>query len=246
VPDYADWTESIELLGTEIQVPIDVQGAFIQVPVDIQGQFVDLTVDIVAQTVGNITIDIAAQSIGNINVKIAASAVTLNVAIQSSAVTLNVNISSQTSNININIAAQAGNVTIEVKAQTVAVKTQGEWSPQAGQQKYVTGSGSNLANGVAAYVDYSVPTGKSLYITHFGFSIGATVASNGDLPQIGRCSLYNYSTGTDLAWIGGNGGSGLSFPTPIKLTTAQVIRIIATNLANHSCNIWLCWGGYEL
>jgi hypothetical protein len=84
--DYADWTESIELLGSEVMVPFDVQGAYIQVPmdlqgaliqmpVDIQGQYIDLKVDIVAQTVGSIAIDISAQTIGNLAISVSAQSV---------------------------------------------------------------------------------------------------------------------------------------------------------------------------
>jgi hypothetical protein len=268
MPDYADWTESVELLGTEItipieieavtvnvpitiagsdiQMPVDIQGSYIQMPVDIQGQYITLKIDIVAQSVGNIGIDIKAQTIGNIAVNIAASAVTLNVAIQSSAVTLNVNISSQTGNININIAAQAGNVTIEVKAQTVAVKTQGEWSPQAGQQKYVTGSATIASFQGTSNVDYSVTSGKTLYITHLSFSCGASASANADLYQMGKLLLYNYSTSTWLAVIGGNGGQSVSFPTPIKVLSTHVIRMIMQNYANHSLDMFCGWGGYEI
>jgi hypothetical protein len=224
MPDYADWTESIELLGTEIQVPIDIQGAFIQVPIDIQGQYVDLTVDIVAQTVGNIAIDIAAQTIGNISVNIAASAVTLN----------------------INIAAQAANVTIEINAQTVAVKLQPDWSSQQGQHKFFRVSGSNIATGVSAAANYTVTAGKTLFITHFGGSMYGTAAADRDKDQICYMNIMNNTTATILAELGGHGGGGMVLPTPVKIPAGEVFRYQTWNFSNHNCEVYLTAGGYEI
>jgi len=87
--DYADWTDSIELLGSEIQVPIDIQGGYIMVPIDLQGSYIQMPVDIQGQYI------------------------TLDVNITASDVTLNVNISSQTANVTIDIKAQ----TVAIKSQ---------------------------------------------------------------------------------------------------------------------------------
>jgi len=213
MPDYADWTESIELLGSEVMVPFDVQGAYIQVPmdlqgaliqmpVDIQGQYVDLKVDIVAQTVGSIAIDISAQSIGNL--------------------------------------------TIDVSAQTVAVKTQGEWSPQQGLQKYLTNVVSGLTSGAEAYTSYTVPTGKTLYVTHMGFTIWGVASAERDSNQIGWSRIQNATTSIDLAYIGGNGGHGIAFPTPLKIPADEVCRIYIGNGSDHDVYGWYSWGGYEI
>lgn len=73
--DYPDWTDMVQLVGTDIMLAVDIQGAYIMMAVDIQAQYVTLDIDIVAQTVGNININIAAQSAGAINVDIAAQTV---------------------------------------------------------------------------------------------------------------------------------------------------------------------------
>lgn len=62
--DYPDWSRLIQVIGSDIMIPIDIQGAYIMMPVDIQAQYVNLNIDIVAQTVGDINIDIDAQSVG--------------------------------------------------------------------------------------------------------------------------------------------------------------------------------------
>jgi hypothetical protein len=84
--DYPDYTRAQQIIGSNIQVPIDIQGAYIMMPVDIQAQYITLSIDIVAQTIGNIAVNIAAQTAGNITVNIAAQSL---------------------SNLNINLNAQA-------------------------------------------------------------------------------------------------------------------------------------------
>lgn len=119
--DYPDFTESIQIVGTDITLPILITACT-----------VTFNIDIVAQTVGNIGIDIKAQTLAQLNINLAASAITLNVAIQSSAVTLNVDITAQTLaqlnvnlaasaiTLNINISSQTANIGIDIKAQTLA------------------------------------------------------------------------------------------------------------------------------
>lgn len=73
--DYPDYTDVMQIIGSDIMVPIDLQAAYIMMPIDIQAQYVTLDIDIVAQTVGNITVDIAAQNVGNITIDIEAQSV---------------------------------------------------------------------------------------------------------------------------------------------------------------------------
>ena len=202
MPDYADWTESIELLGTEIQVPIDIQGAFIQMPIDIQGQYVTL----------------------DINIESVAADVTMNVNITASAVTIN----------------------MDIKAQSVAIKSQGEWSPQAGQQKYFRVSGSSVAVGGSAAADYTVTAGKTLFITHFGGSMYGTAAADRDKDQVCYMNIMNNTTAIILAELGGHGGGGMVLPTPVKIPAGEVFRYQIWNFSNHVCEVYLTAGGYEI
>jgi hypothetical protein len=172
----------------------------------------------------NLAIDIVAQTIGYIQMDLAAQSI---------------------GNIAINIAGQIANVDISLQAQSIAIKSQGEWAPQEGQQKYWYGSGTVAAPGVAN-IDYTVTEGKTLYVTHFSFSCGATTAEDKDKNQNGKAILYNYSTSTWLVFLGGNGGDGLPFPTPIKFTSGQVVRMIMQNVAGHEMAMYCNFGGYEL
>jgi hypothetical protein len=198
--DYADWTESIELLGSEIMLPIDVQGAVIMLPLDIQGATIMMPVDLQGQTV----------------------------------------------DLDINIVAQTVDVTINITAQTVAIKSQGEWSPQQGQQKYFQASAGNIAYSYGANTYYTVPTGKTLYLTHLTFGCWAYAAADGDKDQIAYCHIRNHTDDTILAALGGSGGGSVSFPTPLKVSAGKLLDLTIINYANHAVNVWASCGGYEI
>lgn len=221
--DLPDWTTHEQIKGTDVMVATDIQGTYVMLACDIQGQYVTLEMDIVAQSIGNINVNIAAQSAN-----------------------INVNLSSQTGDINVNIAAQAGNVTISVAAQAVAIKNQGEWAPQQSQQKYYTNGATNQAFGGSVTGSYTVPSDKNLYITHIAFANFAHSAADGDKLQIAECYLLNFTTVTYMAFLGGNGGGGVTFPTPIKIAGGQRVDIVAYNYANHNTDIFVSWGGYEI
>ncbi|GAJ22209.1 unnamed protein product, partial [marine sediment metagenome] len=54
--DYPDWSRLIQVIGSNVQIPIDVQSSYIMMPIDIQGQYVDLNVAITAKNIENIMI----------------------------------------------------------------------------------------------------------------------------------------------------------------------------------------------
>lgn len=68
--DYPDYTNVMQIIGSDIMVPFDIQAAYIMMPIDIQAQYMNLKIDIAAQTIGNIGIDIKAASVEKINVDI--------------------------------------------------------------------------------------------------------------------------------------------------------------------------------
>jgi len=243
---YPDWTKLMQVIGSDIQVPIDIQGSYIMMPVDIQAQYTTLEIDVVAQSVGNITIDIAAQSIGNLDINIAASAVTLDINIASQAANVDVNIAASAVTLNISGSVSiTGVAQVDIEAQSVAVKPQAEWSPQQAQQKYFVFYDSGIGSGSWSQSDYTVTTGKTLYITHISFYLlgyGATY----DISGGAGLTLYNVSSGSYLAVIGGQSGNGVSFPTPLKVTSGQTIRVSIGNMTNQTLQGHACWAGYEI
>jgi len=209
--DYADWTESIELLGSEIMVPFDVQGAYIQVPMDLQGALIQMPVDIQGQY---ITLDI--------NIESVAADVTLNVNITASAVTIN----------------------MDIVAQSVGVYLQPEWAAKQGQDKNFAGYTENTVRFGTASVEYTVPSGKTLYMYAITGASNAYVDSNSELNQM--CMVQIQVNATPMASIGGNGGAGMNFSKPYKLAAGQVLTLICENMSNHTCDLRIAANGYEL
>lgn len=78
--DYPDWTRLIQLIGTNIMLPIDIQGSYIMMPMDLQGASITLDINILtseatidiaidaANVTGNIAVDIKAHSIENLTI----------------------------------------------------------------------------------------------------------------------------------------------------------------------------------
>lgn len=188
--DYPDWTDIIQIVGSDIMVPIDVQGAYIMMPVDIQAQYMTLNIDITAQTIGNLTID--------------------------------------------------------VEAQSVAMFIGAEWNIKEGNGKTLNVSGVNYGFGDSGYISYTIPTGKTYYITYLSFGNRASAAENADLNQMGGAYLWDQTDSKYLALIGGNGGGGVSFPAPLELATGKELRLYVVNRANHDCDPNACCGGYVI
>jgi len=210
--DYPDYTSLMQIIGTDITLPIDIK----------------------AVTVAHIDVDIAAQSVGNIAVAIAASTVTLNVAIASSAVTLNVDVKAQT----------LTDFKITVNAQNVGVYLQPEWAALQGIDKNFIGIATNKAWEESVEVTYTVPAGKTLYITSVGGSSYASAQANADLNQICRIGLaFGIIT---LCQLGGNSGCGLTFSKPYSIAGGQTMSLWIVNEANHITNLRVFANGYEV
>ena len=226
--DYPDYTSLMQIIGSDIMVPIDVQGAYIMMPVDIQAQYLTLEIDIVAQSLTALNIDITAQTIGNIAVNIAASAITLNVAIASSAVTFNVDITTQT----------LTTLKIDIKTQSLGLYLQPEWAALQGMDVNVTGGTAGYSPGVEyVTVSYAVPAGKTLFISHWG---AATITQACNI--MGR--LYNATTATYLATSGGAQGFAVVLNKPIKLTTGQTLYLYVAHLGTGTSTLLAHFGGY--
>lgn len=61
--DYPDFTRLMQIIGTEIMIPFDIQGANIMLPMDLQGANITLDINIKAKAV-TLTVDIEAQQVG--------------------------------------------------------------------------------------------------------------------------------------------------------------------------------------
>lgn len=102
--DRPDYTEDIQIAGSDIDVPISIDAQTVTLDINIETCAVTINVDIVAQTVGNLEIDIAAQSVGNLDIDIAAQTLSQ----------LNINIKAQAIDIDINLEGPTGGYAVEV------------------------------------------------------------------------------------------------------------------------------------
>ena len=206
--DYPDWTDSVQIVGTDIMVAIDLQAAYIMMPVDIQAQYLTLNIDITAQTLANLKVDINAASIGNIGIDIK--------------------------------AATIGNLTIDIEAQSVGVYLQPDWQVKAGTDKNIYASASLADATWTKVLDYTVPTGKTFYLTQWGFMVSATTGMNAYL-------YYTHiTTDTELACGGGYFGGMQSFTKPIAIVAGDKIRMMLIHFAGTAKGTGCSIGGYEL
>ncbi len=97
-----------------------------------------------------------------------------------------------------------------------------------------------------AIVLYTVPPGRTLYITQFGFSSYASVAADGDNNQICRGLIYNLTLFANLWVTSGNGGDGLMFPKPLVVEAGHQVGFYSGNFSNHTCVLQVAAGGYEV
>lgn len=173
----------------------------------------------------DITLNINIESSGiTLPVAINASTVALDVNITSS-VQLNVNIASSDITLNVNITASTVTLNISFTGQVDAVYIASQWWSKQAQEQYLYGTASSQASGSAAdVVTYTVPTGKTLFLTAFGAYVAVNDAN---------CIAYlnNWTDGIVFAATGGQGGCGMSFDTPARITAGKTLKLWVAHYA---------------
>jgi hypothetical protein len=123
-----------------------------------------------------------------------------------------------------------------------------EWAAVEGIDK--TFGGGNL-NGMTyganpVEVDYTVPTGKTLYITDVDWNLFADAAANADANQIGVLYVSDSTTSAVFTTLGGNGGAGRSYSRPIIIPAGHVFHLKLWAWTNHPCGGNVNARGYEV
>jgi len=186
----------------------------IKLPVDIQAQYVNLDVDVVAQTIGNLNVDIAAQTIGNLAVNIAASAITMNVTV-------------------------TGTANINIIAQTVGIFLQPEWAAKEGTDKDLSGSSAADLGTAYMIITYTVPAGKTLFISHFG---AHTRITSGNV----IAKIWNHTTMIVKAITGGAQGCSMPLNKPIVIPGGEIAALVVEQMAADTQVVTGHIGGYEI
>jgi hypothetical protein len=86
-------------------------------------------------------------------------------------------------------------------------------------------------------------------MTHASFMVFDSAAGTpAGLPVGIDIEDYNPSAGTStkLAFLGGNGGGSISFPTPVKVAGDHIIYVHGYNSCEMSLSFYASFGGYEL
>ena len=131
-------------------------------------------------------------------------------------------------------------------AQKVGLYLQPEWAAlQALDKNFVT-QGLDVSPEVAVYLDYAVPSGKNLYVCGYSTSITSNLVTDYDHHIRVRGHIRNYTDNILLVHMGGEGGSGLTFPKPVTIPGGKTMRINAQNFNNIDCDIFLSTWGYEI
>ncbi|GAH99906.1 unnamed protein product [marine sediment metagenome] len=175
-----------------------------------------------------------------------ASEIMMPVDLQGSFIMMPVDLQAQYVDLDVKIVAQTVNVDIEINAQNVGVKIESEWQSFQGNEKDQFKESGPLAWSESfATVDYAPPEGKDLYITGMAFAIYPAAADDYDHHLRGEAVLFCSYLGNEISPIGGEGGGGITFPTPIKIPSQKNVSVRGTNWSNITCKMHVSWWGYE-
>lgn len=261
MPDYPDYTDAMQVIGSDIMIPMDIQGAYIMMPVDIQAQYLEyLDINIKAQTVGNILVDLKAQSVGNILVDIKAQSVG-NLAVNiADAVTIDINIASITGGVTFNIGSVTGTVNVDITTQSIAdfkinidaqnvgVYLQPEWAALKILDKNFYAVNTVAAWEEYAKTDYEVTGGGDLYICGVSCVINPNTNTDYDHQLHFRVKVSDYSDTTEdvLVTFGGNGGGSVVLPKPIVIPDGHHLWSWIISNTNVPCTIGISTWGYQV
>ncbi len=182
--------------------------------------------DIEAQTIEQLNIDIIAQTLATLDVDLVAQTL---------------------GSLNVDIIAQTiGNIAINILQQAVGIFLQPEWSAKEGTDKDFDVVEVDMPWLGSASGNYTVPAGKTLYITDCSFMIRATYAADSDHPLPFFGYLYDETTGVYLARISGNVGVSKVFTKPGVVPENNVFTYVIYNASPISTSIAVHANGFEI
>ena len=120
------------------------------------------------------------------------------------------------------------------------------WAAKEATDKNLYGSETNADPLDFALIEYTIPEGKTLYISQLGCSQGAYAQASRDLNQMIYVKVHDTTDDEVLFIAGGNGGAVISFAKPISVAAEHDLQITAVNITNHNTNITVSAGGYEI
>ena len=121
-----------------------------------------------------------------------------------------------------------------------------EWAAKEATDKNFRGIATDKGYPLGITVAYTVPIGKTLYITNYSFRLVASNVADADKNQIGVAYVFNFTDAIVYSEIGGNGGGSVSLNKPLRFAGGKIANFIANCYANHDCDVVIAANGYEV
>ena len=121
-----------------------------------------------------------------------------------------------------------------------------EWQTVLGVDKSFRAVGAVASPPGFVYLDYTVPAGKTLYITDVGFSAITSVLADADLNTNCSVMLYDNTLVEVDDEVGGNYGGGKSYSVPHVFAAGTQFELRAYNKSGHAMTVSATARGYEL
>jgi len=210
-----------------------------QAGIDIEAQtLATLNMDIIAQTIAALKVDIIAQTLAELKINIAGqdlAQVAVDIAAQS------------IGNLAIDLVAQTiANLDINVNAQNIGLMLQSAWAASIGTDKEFDSLNLNLPWLGSTTFTYTVPAGKTLYITGFNTQLSHTKPEESASPLYFISYLYNDTTGITHCRSGGIAAQELQFTKPIVIPENEDLVGVAYNQTASRADIAIHASGYEV
>ena len=116
-----------------------------------------------------------------------------------------------------------------------------EWAAREADDKDLVGAANVAATWEDTILTYTVPAGKTLYITAWGCYIRVL-----NTAVIGRLRKTVGAVITNHGLSGGMGGFSVVLNKPVVYGAGDVLSILAWNLTAAGASIWAFATGYEL
>ncbi len=126
------------------------------------------------------------------------------------------------------------------------ISSRAEWSVKDGTYKEFEVNAGALIKRYYEILHYTVPTGKTLYITQYSLAAWSTYATDAELNQMVELIIYDDTLDEYRVNHGGNGGCGLALPEPLIFPQNHVMELSILNCSNHYMDARLVAIGYEV
>jgi hypothetical protein len=121
-----------------------------------------------------------------------------------------------------------------------------QFAAKTGVDKTMSASEVNQARDFGPVITYTVPAGKTLYITQLSGSARSTAAADAEKIHAIQGILFDSGTFDQYLNPGGQSGFTVALPQPIVFNAGHTLLYTVVNGSNHNVDIQITLGGYEV